>query len=128
MSTENLWGSLDDFKKVKTPLSIIREQGELLTQATQGVLQGFVKIDSQADRINFSFFIVAPGLNNYKYEVLKVSHPITIYPVMVFNTVEEKQRWEECTHELIFLSKIKSILSSSKIKKVIESLLSQSES
>ena len=59
MSTENLWGSLDGFKRIKTPLSIVREQGELLTEATKGILQGYVKIDSQAGTISFSLFIMA---------------------------------------------------------------------
>ena len=128
MSTENLWGSLDGFKKIKTPLSIVREQGELLTQATQGILEGYVKIESQAENIRFSFSIIATRLNQYRYEVLKVSHPVTIYPVVVLNTVERKRSWEECLSEEIFLSKIKSILSSSEMRRVIESLLSQSES
>lgn len=128
MSTENLWGSLEGLKKIKTPLSIVREQGDLLTQATKGILQGYIKIESQAGSISFSFFIMAPQLNQYKYEVLKVSHGVMIYPVRVFNSVEQKQSWESCLSEAIFLSKIKSILSSSKTRSVIESLLSQSES
>lgn len=126
MSAENLWGSLDGFKKTKTPLSIVREQGDLLTQATQGILQGHVTVDSQGDIISFSFFIIATRLNQYKYEVLKLEHGIKIYPVSVYSSIVGK--WAECNDEASFLAKIKSILSSSETRSVIESLLSQSES
>jgi len=128
MSTENLWGSLDGFKKIKTPLSIVREQGELLTQATQNILKGYVKANSEGEKIIFQLFIIAMQLNQYKYEVLKVQHGVKIYPVSVFNLVEPKDRWVSCPSEEIFLSKIKSVLSSPETRKVIESLLSQSES
>ena len=128
MTTENLWGSLEEFEKIKTPLSIVREQGELLTQATQGILKGYVKVDSQGDTISFSLFIIAMQLNQYKYEVLKVQHGVKIYPVGVYNLVEPRDRWVSCPSEEIFLTKIKSILSSSETRKIIESLLSQSES
>jgi len=128
MSTENLWGSLDGFKKIKTPLSIVREQGEILTQATQGILQGHVKIDSQVGKIRFSFFIIAMQLNQYKYEVLNVEHGLKIYPALVCSLVKEKKSWRKCDNETSFLETIKSILSSSETRRVIEILLSQSES
>ena len=127
MSTENLWGSLDGFKKIKTPLSIVREQGSLLTRATQDILRGYVNVDSQGENISFSLFIIAMQLNQYKYEVLEVQHGIKIYPVLVRGLVEEKP-WKKCHNETSFLAEIKSILSSTETRKIIESLLSQSES
>ncbi len=128
MSTENLWGSLDDFKKIKTPLSIVREQGELLTQATQGVLRGLVRIDSEAGNFRFSLSIIAMQLNQYKYELFKVRHGIKIYPVLVQNLIKGTKTWRKCDNETSFLATIKSILSSSETRRVLESLLSQSES
>ncbi len=127
MSTENLWGSLDSFKITKTPLSIVREQGTLLTEATKGILQGYVKIDSESGTISFSFSIIAMRLNQYKYELLRVQHGIKIYPVLVRSTTKEKA-WKKCDNETSFLAAIKSILSSTETRKIIESLLSQSES
>ena len=127
MSTENLWGSLDDFKKIKTPLSIVREQGELLSQATQGILLGDVKIASQGGKIHFTLFIMAMQLNQYKCEILKVQHGIKIYPVQVYNS-RATAKWKLCKTESSFVTEIKSILSSPETRDIIESLLSQSES
>ncbi len=126
MSTENLWGNLDGFKRIKTPLSIVREQGNLLTQSTKGILKGHVKIDSQGDEISFSLSIIATQLNQYKYEILQAEHDIKIYPVSVYSSNEGE--WSACEDEASFLARIKSILSSSETRRVIESLLSQSES
>lgn len=115
MSTESLWGNIDGFKRIKTPLSIVREQGDLLTQETQGILQGYVKVDSQGRDIQFSLFIIATRLNQYKYQVLQIVHGIKIYPVDVYSSIEEK--WTVCKDETSFLATIKSILSSSETRK-----------
>jgi len=126
MSPKSLWGNLDEFKKIKTPLSIVREQGALLTQETKGILRGEVKINATGENISFSFFIIAMQLNRYKYLALQVEHDVFIYPVKVYSGIHEK--WTECRDEASFLARIESILSSLEMKTIIESLLSQSES
>ena len=127
MCAENLWGSLEGFKKIKTPLLILREQAELLTQATQGILKGYIRVKSERGSIELSFYILAEQLNQYKYEVLRIVHEVKIYPVQVRNLVESKG-WKNCENEAIFLGEVRSILSSQETRKIIESLLSQSES
>jgi len=127
MCAENLWGSLEGFKIIKTPLLILREQAELLTQATQGILQGYIHVKPEGGNNELSFYIIAKQQNQYKYEVLRITHGVKIYPVKVGNLVESKG-WKNCENEAIFLGEIRSILSSQETRKIIESLLSQSES
>ena len=128
MSTESLWGNLDDLKKIKTPTAILREQGELLTASTNGVLEGRVSLGKHRYSGGFivTLNIVAPTLNEYSREVLRVTHPLTFYPMTVDSDFTDHTI--ECDKEDDFINELGTILSSEEVRNIIQSLIAQSAS
>jgi len=128
MKTKNLWGNFEDLENIRTPLAILREQGELLTASTNGVLEG--RISSNKDLYGKGFlvtlFIVAPTLNEYSREVLRVTHPLTFYPLRVTSDFTDSPI--QCETEEDFIRGLEGILSSGKVRNIIQSLIAQSES
>jgi len=125
VSTESFWGDLGNLEDVKTPGSHLREQAEVLTRETKGLLVGQVHQVPQGDQISVELNIVVPALSDYRWNVLRVLHPLAIYPL----EVQESQtyEWQKCPDEAAFLATLKAILSSPKVRKAIATLLAQSK-
>lgn len=127
MTTKNLWGNFEDLKKIRTPLAILREQGELLTSSTDGILEGRISSEKYyLGGFEISLFIVAPMLNEYSCLVLKLRHPLDFYPVTV--TSDFTSSSIECKTEEDFIRGLGTILSSDEVRDIIQSLISQSSS
>lgn len=128
MPPRNLWGELPESTEVKPPITILKEQAEMLGQLTKGVLQGQVSITSTYARFNLTFAVLAPALD-YSYELLQARHNIELYPVTI------NSKWlrrgslleVECRSEEDFELALAELFSSPGVKSVIASLLSQSK-
>ncbi len=124
----DLWGDIVS-NPIKTPVSILREQGSLLEQKTDGVLT--VKVTTNpnifADQsFDFSFIISVPSLN-YQYQLFSISHDISIYPVKFYvqtDIVDEEKTIAK--DEAEFLKTLEQILKSPKTQGILNALLSQS--
>ena len=127
MCAQNLWGNLEDIGRINTPLAVLREQAQLLTGATKGVLSGSVLVStSYSEDIVIELTIVVPTLNNYKYRVLRVQHhPINIYPLDL--ACDPKGIEVKCNNEEDFIGQVESVLSSTEVRNVIKRLISQVE-
>ena len=80
---EDLWPSDLGLGTVVTPVSILRTQAKLLGERTQGLLDGEVKTSVQGGDVYHDLNVVVPALGNYRYRLLRVHHPMTLYPVFV---------------------------------------------
>jgi len=120
----DLWGQLDTSDVHRTPLSIMREQAALLGQKTGNVVEAKVVTEAQ---YNGYFFIamdlVVPALDNYIYRLLKVTHPLSLYPVR-----EDQPPFEESANEEEFVRWLGTKLSSPETRRIIVNLLSQAKS
>jgi len=128
MCAKNMWGNLEDIerKSIRTPLAILREQSQLLSKATKGILLGAVGTSGSGEDIELRLYIRVPALNNYTYHVLRARHNIiNIYPIYVSSDALEKDM--DCRDEAQFLSVLEQILSSTKVGNVIRVLMSQVE-
>lgn len=129
MSDENLWGNLSDLTIKKTPVAILREQAEILSQATKGTLLGdvtSVKSDWAAG-IAWELKVRVPAMNNYTATLIKIQHPITIYPLHEFRSplskrLEQNVPTEAALKELLALS-----LKSTEVRSLLAALLSQAQ-
>ncbi len=122
----SLWGDLGGLPVIRTPKSILTEQGPPLFQATGGVLHAeVVQIKDQLPDFCYKFYIKVPELNNYRYQVLVVRHSIDIYPVDVSTTTGV---WESFHTPADFEAYLSSILSSPHMKSIISKLVSQARS
>ena len=130
MSTaENLWGEIPTQSDVRAPVVILREQASKLSELTNMLLLGNVEVARQYDEIVITLSIIAPSLQTYTYEVLRVVHGALMYPVKVFdvNNVLGRNAYQgiECDNEADFKVTVTEILRSDKVRQVIASLLAQ---
>ncbi|MGB3298040.1 MAG: hypothetical protein WBA76_07205, partial [Phormidesmis sp.] len=129
------------------PIQILKDQGAILTEATNGILIGETKsvvvavdaetgdwfertvksthrefcVDSQS--FGSSLRIRVPSLNSYIFDVLSISYPINLYPVIVRDFVNGTTT--DCQTVAEYEQELKRTLSSEKVRLVISTLLSQ---
>jgi hypothetical protein len=90
LKTIDLWPDDIATKRVRAPITILREQAAVLGQKTRNLVQGDV-VNNQRMSTNeyfvYDFYIEAPTLDNYSYKLLSVYHHISLYPLEI--NVEE---------------------------------------
>lgn len=123
---KNLWGDLDLSLKdnIRTPYVILKEQAALLGKLTNNLLIGHViknKLDKDFEN---TLRIKVPSLNSYTYSVLKVDYSIGTYPLTMQNFMGIEPKIETCENQEEFESCLEKILSSSEMKRIISSLIS----
>lgn len=127
MAAKNLWGDLSDMQSVRTPVALLIEQSEFLTNTMEGVLVGRVhklKMIGTEDFI-YDFDVVVPNLNDYIYTLLRISHPVELYPVDL--SAAKPPTVVTCENEKDLEEAVSAVLSSAQVKAVISSLLAQAE-
>lgn len=127
MKDDDLWGDLPKVGKIKTPLEILKEQSNLLSEKTNGLLVGEISRRKAEDQFYYSFKLVAPPLNNYGYQLLLIQHDIGFYPLVLKNSQVEGSR-TECSDEKSFKNGLRDVFTSDKTKTVINKLLTHMRS
>ena len=129
MTADSLWGDLKELKTIKTPALMMREQAEILTQSTNGVLVGKVEgINSRwRGGIAHELVIRVPSLNDYELSVLRIEHPVHIYPVYLFEAPYGKVEAENVMDEVKLLDLLKTALSHPDLRAILGALLSQAQ-
>jgi hypothetical protein len=119
---ESFW-AIPDIANVRTPLGILREQAAALTEKTHGVLVGIAEVRGIGNGdFNVQLDLSVPALNDYRYRILSYQQPVELYPGLL---VDPKGTLVEVPDEETFVSAVKSVLSSERIKSVLTSLLAQ---
>jgi len=106
----------------RAPLTMLREQANALTEATDGQLRGHVTTTSFSNYLNISLSVVAPALDGYTVEIITYRQPALIYPG-TFESIEGGS--VTIKNEKEFSETLKSVLSSTAMQRMIASLLSQ---
>lgn len=147
---DSLWPEIVAATKITTPLSILREQGDILGKITSNILEGEVisatdenpssgnnadlirlfemsSVEKEAARepnpvFYHSFYIKVPSLGNYRYKLFYVHHPITLYPASI---VVDGQTLK-CDSESEFKHHLKVVLSAKKTTDILAALINQS--
>ena len=120
---KNLWGDLSSLAEVRSPKMILQEQASLLTDATKGVLVGVVALYARSPDFHYTLDIIVPALNNYKYQIFEVFHPLAIYPIRL--SCERPRVDEELGSEEDFEKAVERVLSSNEVRDVLSMLKSQ---
>jgi len=122
MAAKNLWGDLNDLSNLRTPHEILKEQGDLLGEMTNGLLE--VKIERKQSHTVFGYdvYIALPAMK-YKERLLRMSHDIKLYPVILHDAQESKQTNSETPEE--FEENLGNILSSPETMTLIRGLMIQ---
>lgn len=119
----DLWPAELGVSNITPPVSIMREQADLLTKKTQAKLEG--RVVSSRDKQNFihKFFILAPALDDYSYALFSITHPIDYYPLeLFFYPLDQEKR---CADEAEFINVVKGLLAHARTKVVISAILAQ---
>ena len=122
-ASTDLWGEIDTEGPSSTPLSILREQASLLGQKTGNVIEAKVETLTISNTFVHKLLLVAPALNNYTFELLKIIQPIQLYPVSTPASKDLRLDDEES-----FVKWLREQLSSDETHRIITNLLSQSRS
>jgi hypothetical protein len=117
----DLWGDIAP-SAVRTPASILREQGSLLGAKTNHLIEGQVETQISGRTFYHSFNLVVPALENYSYELFKIYHGVNIYPVQVGPPIDG------LANEEAFVTWLGQKLSSPETKRIIGNLLAQANS
>lgn len=118
----NLWGSLPEVSPVLAPVAILREQGQMLAQATKGLLYADARVQADGSGFEVAMRIVAPSLNSYTYEILRVTHGVELYPARVG---ADGTGIVECRDQQAFEETVAKVLQSDRVRRAISGLLAQ---
>ena len=121
-----------------TPLEILTRQADRLGERTKGMLRAEVvstegitydREDPVGKEAVHRFEIIAPGLNNYRYQLLRCHHDIDfVYPVHVVlgDPLDEAvSNWEAADTEAEFNQLVRKQLNSKRTVSVLQSLLAR---
>jgi hypothetical protein len=132
---ESFWSipAVDEFR---TPLAILREQANALTEQTGGLLVGSVasrpvawtgivpQLGTKKADLAIRLDIQVPALNNYSYGLMTYWQPVELYPGYLEHALDDALAVSD---EAEFVEALKGILHSDHTRRVIGSLLSQAK-
>lgn len=153
---DDLWPEDLTQIQLKAPVTVLKEQAELLAQKTEQVVSAEVRPEtaplespkslfkevvsqlsglSQSMSFRYGFYIKAPGLGNYRHRLFAIIHDIRLYPVAVEPDPDIRAEIApegegppplEADSEEAFRALLKQIFGSKKCKQIIRAILSQS--
>lgn len=124
----NLWPDDVVETDVLTPHAIMNYQAGLLKEKTNGLLCAEVRTNIESDRMRHTFEIVAPALDNYRYQLFVVSHAADmVYPASVIADCLDKPGgiWPQASTQDELLGLISLVLNSNDAKSVLHSLIAR---
>jgi len=126
MSTD-LWPDDIGDSKLKSPLAILREQGEHLQTKTGGLVRAEVETRTISDEMFHNHFeLVVPALEGYRYELLQVRHGVSFYPLDVLPRAGHNlSNYMELEDEARFAKALRSLFGSIEVRRLIHSLVAQ---
>ena len=111
------------------PILTLKEQASILSSKTGGRIVGEVssgrRFISTDNGFAHLFFLVAPFLDDYRYQLFSVTHGVGLYPLKVEADVMDQVFACESLGE--FQAALRTIFSSPQTIKVIQSILAQTD-
>ncbi len=126
--TLDFWPDIEAARPKITPLSLMKQQAALLGKHTGNLLEGQVDTRPVGSDLMHKFTIKVPALG-YEYELFRVRQRVAeLYPIIVLAAPKlGEERKGELSSEGEFLQWLKDVLNSDATKRVLGSLLAQSE-
>ncbi len=142
---EDLWPEVKGESPHTAPVTILREQAALLAEKTGHLVEARVERVERAAKeelmgeaarpghFRFSFFLVAPRLENYRYRLFHMHHDYNLYPVILYADEDVKAEVRPGGEEGIlaeteteFREALRSVFSAGKTTKILQALIAQS--
>jgi hypothetical protein len=110
-----------------TPLLVLKEQAAALGRKTRNMIEAAVETTVRDGWFRHTLKLRVPTIGDYSYKILTISHGADPYPVEIWNSLESDNMVKASGLE-DFKAKLKGILSSERIKKVLNNLLTYAQS
>jgi hypothetical protein len=108
------------------PVVILRLQASRLAERTRGLLEAEVRSTSgSAGQFNYTFELVAPALDDYRFPLFSIHHDINLYPVVVRAEAIRAEPYKADSPEA-FSAILREVLSHETTLRALRSLLAQS--
>lgn len=122
ITRENYWPTDFGVDTEITPLTVLKEQAALLGERTKNLVEGVVQTRPE-DKAEFrhSLYLSVPTLANYRYFLLSVAEEPRGYPVRIFDGTSDTSFEAHDLDE--FRERLKEILSSDRVRKLVGNLL-----
>lgn len=116
----DLWGEFEILTSQSTPAELLREQADVLTERTKGLLSGTIETDVSGDQVELRLVLEA-GVLDYRTVLLTAWHAVeAIYPCRV-HPLENKVISADDEAELT--DAVKQIIQSPRVRNTIQTLL-----
>jgi hypothetical protein len=110
---------------IVTPVSILRRQAALLGEKTQQLVTAEVTTAATGSNMEHSFRLVAPALNNYRYELFSVTHKVDeLYPLTGYSRESPTRKIPD---QSALVEWLKEVLSAESTLKRIDALMAQAK-
>lgn len=142
MANENLWSALKVPESSITPKSILEDSAKGLAKQTKEILKGEVKTKKPSviyadtlqkvapmtntnDLLIGSFWIIAPKMNNYNVEIIRITYSILeFYPLILEDIIND--HIYEIKSEEEYREYLKTIIQSESVLRITQNLINQS--
>ena len=138
----DLWpDGISSRTSLKTPVAILGEQGTLLGKKTNNLVEGMivrVRETTFGGDFGYTFYLSAPALSGYRYQLLEISYPVGLYPLII--TISDESVVSEIPEEMQetrgiftansednFIDILRKIFATKKVKQVIDAIIAQSD-
>jgi hypothetical protein len=119
---EDYWPTHLGESPVITPVTVLKEQAALLGQKTKNLVMGKVESRPDEGKLRHVLYLIVPTLSNYRYYLLSIAQDLSIYPLKINDATSSSSIYAQDLED--FRVKLKEILSSDRVKRIIETLLS----
>lgn len=123
MIDNNLWGEIPEINVTESPILVLREQADILTDITKGKIHAKVRSgSSQEEGMYTSLYLTVPYLGDFRVNILYMTYGIGYFPLQVYNEVGNPTSWS--VHNMDeFKVTLMDILQSPKVKDLIRQIL-----
>jgi hypothetical protein len=116
----DLWPDFAPATEPNGPLTLLREQADVLARKTKGIVKAEVEKFWISDwQFYVSFDLLSPLLGAYRYKLLEMSYPPSYYPL----EIKFDGRSIKVADEQSFLIELGRVLSSAKTKQIVETIM-----
>lgn len=125
---KNPWANVKaDASKIVPPVAFLREQANLLTASTDGIVQGSVESIQSGDSMRHNLSASVPALDNYTVVLLYATHGQMLYPTFI-DRPSRNAPTVKCDDQAQLEAAVVDLLSEKDPQRIVASLIAQATS
>jgi hypothetical protein len=121
----DLWPDQFGTLSLPPPILTMREQATIISNKTGGRIVAEVATARHGNNFEHVFLLVAPFLDDYRYQLFRVIHPVDLYPLELHADVMDQIL--QCKTSEEFETALRTIFASPQTIKVVRAILAQTD-